>query len=289
MTIILNQSIPVNSLNSNAPEVVISPPGRWQHIDLREIWSYRELLIFFSWKDFKVRYKQTVVGALWALIQPFFSMIVFTIFFGKFAQIPSEGVPYSIFVFVGLLFWQLFSSNVTDVSNSLISNQSIVTKVYFPRLLLPFSYFLTNFVDFSLGWVMLVLLFVYFKFTPNLTGLLVYPLLIAIIFMTSSGIGLFLASINSKYRDVRYVLPYFIQLLMFVSPVIYPPSLLGDMAWILALNPLSAVITTARSSLLGTAPVSVQSIVVSLVIATVLFSIGTAFFKRSEAYFADIV
>jgi len=270
-------------------ETIIKPISGWHALDLAEIWQYRELLYFFTWRDLKVRYKQTAIGVAWAIFQPFLTMVVFTIFFGQFAKIPSEGVPYPIFVYCGLLLWQFFASSLTDISNCMISNQSIVTKVYFPRLLLPMSYILTNFIDFLIASSVLIALMVYYGFVPHLSGLLIFPLLLIITFASSAGLGLLLASINVKYRDVRYVLPYFIQLLLFVSPVIYPASILGQYTWLLALNPMAGVISTARAVLFGLTSISWLSLGFSFVTALALFFAGTFSFKRAESYFADIV
>lgn len=257
--------------------------------DIKEIWDYRELLFFFAWRDFKVRYKQTLIGVIWAFLQPFLTMVIFSVFFGNFAKIPSDGVPYPIFVYVGLLLWQLFSSCLSDVSNSLIANQSVVTKVYFPRLVLPLSFVVIHLADFLISSVILIGLMLYFHFAPHLESLAVLPLLLLITIFASVGLGLCLASINVKYRDVRYVLPFFIQLLLFVTPVIYPASILGKYMTILALNPMSGVISTARAILLTNIPISWESLSLSALSATILMILGLIFFKRMERYFADLV
>ena len=257
--------------------------------DFKEIWAYRELLYFFTWRDFKVRYKQTFIGIAWALFQPFMSMVVFSLFFGALAGVPSDNVPYPIFVYVGLLFWQFFSDALSDTSGALISNQAIVTKVYFPRLLLPVSTVITKLLDFAIASVILVGLMLYYNFVPNLSGLLLLPLLLLITFMAALGGGLFLASINVKYRDVRYILPYFIQLFLFVTPVIYSASIAGKYSWILAFNPMSGVIQSARAAFLHTAPINWLLISISLTAAIVVLIIGTITFKKTERYFADII
>jgi lipopolysaccharide transport system permease protein len=257
--------------------------------DFKEIWNHRELLYFFTWRDFKVRYKQTFIGVAWALFQPIVSMIVFSLFFGKLAGIPSDGVPYPIFVYVGLLFWQFFSEALNDTSNSLISNQSIVTKVYFPRLILPISTVATKLVDFCIAAIILIGLMFYYHFVPSLEGLLLLPLLLAVTFIAALGSGLILASINVKYRDVRYILPYFIQLLLFVTPVIYSASIAGKYSWILAFNPMSGVIQTARAAFLHTAPINWLLITISIVTSIAILVVGTIIFKKTERYFADII
>ncbi|NDE04713.1 MAG: ABC transporter permease, partial [Flavobacteriia bacterium] len=240
-----------------ANTVTIIQPKKLFHLrDLKEIWQYRELLYFFTWRDLKVRYKQTYIGAAWAIFQPFITMVVFSVFFGGLAKIPSDGVPYPIFVYVGLLFWQFFSSALSDTSNTLISNQSIITKVYFPRLILPISSVLTKLVDFAIASLILIGLMFYYGYMPHISGFLIMPLLLLISFMASVGGGLVLASVNVKYRDIRYALPFFIQILLFVTPVIYPASIAGAYSKLLALNPMMGVIQNARAAMLGTTPIN---------------------------------
>ncbi|PJE73345.1 MAG: phosphate ABC transporter permease [Candidatus Tagabacteria bacterium CG10_big_fil_rev_8_21_14_0_10_40_13] len=257
--------------------------------DFKEIWRYKELLYFFTWRDFKVRYKQTIIGILWAVFQPFMTMVVFSVFFGTLLKIPSDNIPYPIFVYTGLLFWQFFSSALSETSTILISNQSIITKVYFPRLILPLSSVATKFVDFAIAAVILGGMMAYYGYTPQLASFLVLPILLVITFMAAVGGGLFLASINVKYRDVRYVLPFFIQILLFLTPVIYPASIAGKYSWLLALNPMMGVIQNARAALLGTAPINWILIGISFAVCAVLLAIGTIYFKKVERYFADIV
>lgn len=268
---------------------VIKPKKLFSLSDLKEVWDYRELLYFFTWRDLKVRYKQTAIGLLWAIFQPFMTMVVFTVFFGKVLGIPSDGVPYPIFVYTGLLFWQFFSSALSDTSNVLITNQAIITKVYFPRLILPLSSVATKFIDFAIASVILIGMMFYYSYTPHLIGVLIIPLLLLITFMASVGLGLFLASINVKYRDVRYVLPFFIQILMFVTPVIYPAGALGKYSWILALNPMMGVIQSARAALLGTTVLNWTLIGMSLLATTIIMLIGIYTFKKTERYFADVI
>ncbi len=267
----------------------IKPKKTFSWEDIKEIWRYKELLYFFTWKDFKVRYKQTAIGILWAIFQPFMTMVVFSIFFGRLAKMPSDGIPYPIFVYAGLLFWQFFSSALTGTSSSLVSNANIITKVYFPRLILPISGVITKFVDFFIASIILAGMMVYYGYTPNLSGLFILPLLLLITFMTAVGGGLFLASVNVKYRDVRYVLPYFIQMMLFVTPVIYPASIAGKYSWLLAINPMTGVIKAVRASLFGNAPINWELLAISFVAVLILLVIGTIFFKKTERYFADIV
>jgi len=268
---------------------VIRPKKLFRLSDLREIWLYRELLYFFSWRDLKVRYKQTFIGILWSVFQPFFTMVIFSVFFGGLAKIPSDNVPYPIFVYTGLLFWQFFSDSLTEVSNSLVGNQAIITKVYFPRLIIPAASAVTKFIDFSIAAIILAGMMAYFGITPKLEAVAVVPLLLLITFMGAEGLGLFLAAINVKYRDVRYVLPYFIQLLIFLTPVIYPASIAGKYSKILALNPMMGVVQNARAVLIGTAPVNWSLIGVSTAVSGILLLVGIYVFKKVERYFADIV
>jgi lipopolysaccharide transport system permease protein len=270
-------------------ETVIRPKKTFSFDDLREVWQYRELLYFFSWRDLKVRYKQTFIGIAWAIFQPFVTMVVFSVFFGGLAKIPSDGVPYPIFVYVGLLFWQFFSSALTDTSMALVSNQTIVTKVYFPRLVLPISTVITKLIDFAVATIILIVLMFYYGYVPHITGLLIIPLLLLITFFASVGLGLVLASINVKYRDVRYALPFFVQIILFITPVIYPASIAGKYSKILAINPMMGVIQGARAALLGTTPINWALINISLVSTTILMVFGIYVFKKTERYFADII
>ena len=268
---------------------VIRPKKMFSLDDIREIWRYKELLYFFTWRDLKVRYKQTAIGVAWAVFQPFMTMVVFSVFFGNLLKVPSDNIPYPIFVYTGLLFWQFFSGALSSTAGTLISNQSIITKVYFPRLILPLSAVVTELVDFAVAGLMLVVLMFYFHYTPHLIGLLILPLLLLITFLAAVGGGLFLASINVKYRDVRYVLPYFIQILLFLTPVIYPSSIAGKWSWILATNPMTGVIKAARGALLGTEPVNWLLLLISFAAVSILMVVGVYFFKKTEGYFADIV
>jgi lipopolysaccharide transport system permease protein len=274
---------------ADGANITIRPKKIFSISDLQEVWKYRELLYFFTWRDLKIRYKQTFLGISWAIFQPFVTMVVFSLFFGEILKVPSDGVPYPIFIYTGLLFWQFFSSALTDTSNILITNQSIITKVYFPRLVLPLSSVLTKFIDFIIASFILIGMMVYYGYAPNIAGLLIIPLLLLITFMASAGLGLFLASINIKYRDVRYILPFFIQILMFITPVIYPAGILGKYSWILVLNPMTGVIQSARSALLGTTELNWVLIGLSVVTTLILMLIGIYTFKIAERYFADII
>ncbi|MDB5239122.1 MAG: Transport permease protein [Candidatus Parcubacteria bacterium] len=270
--------------------VTVIRPKRLFHLsDLKELWNYRELLYFFSWRDLKVRYKQTAIGVLWSILQPLVTMLVFSFFFGRLANIPSDGVPYPIFVYTGLLFWQFFSDALGETSNSLLANKSIITKIYFPRLILPISSVITKFVDFAISSLILVGLMIYYGYAPHLSGLLILPVLLALTFIAAIGLGLLLSAVNVKYRDVRYALPFFIQILLFVTPVIYPASIAGKYSKILALNPMMGVIQSARAALLGTTPINWMLILTSFIAGMVLLVIGLMYFKKTERYFADVI
>jgi lipopolysaccharide transport system permease protein len=257
--------------------------------DIKEIWRYRDLLYFFTWRDVKVKYKQTAIGVFWAILQPFMAMVVFSVFFGRLIKVPSDGIPYPIFVYTGLLLWNFFSSSLSAVSNCLVGNQGILTKIYFPRLIIPISAILTNLIDFVIASVILVGLMFYYGYLPNLIGILILPLLVLISFMAALGFGLFLASINVKYRDVRYVLPYFIQMMMYVTPVIYPTSITGKYSKLLALNPMTGVVKAARAAILGNAPINWLLLGISAGACFITVIIGFYFFKKTERTFADIV
>ncbi len=273
----------------SSPITVIRPKKLFRFSDLKELWNYRELLYFFSWRDIKVRYKQTFIGMGWAIFQPLITMVVFTVFFGRLAGIPSDGVPYPIFVYTGLLFWQFFSGALSETASVLIANQSIITKVYFPRLILPISSVTTKLVDFAIAAIILGGLMIYYGYIPGLASILVIPILLVISFMASVGGGLVLASLNVKYRDVRYALPFFIQMLLFVTPVIYPASIAGSYSKILALNPMMGVIQNARAALLGTAPINWLLIGISFIACLILLVVGIYMFKKVERYFADLI
>jgi lipopolysaccharide transport system permease protein len=270
-------------------ETIIKPKKIFSLQDISEVWQYKELLYFFVWRDLKVRYKQTSIGILWAVFQPFITMVVFSIFFGGLAKIPSDGVPYPIFVYVGLLFWQFFSNALTDTSNAMVANQSIITKVYFPRLILPISTVVTKLIDFAIATVILIGLMFYYGYMPHISGLFILPLLLLITFMASVGTGLFLAAVNVKYRDVRYALPFFVQILLFLTPVIYPASIAGKYSFVLALNPMMGVIQGARAALLGTTVLNWTLIYMSLGGTILLMIFGIYVFKTTERYFADII
>jgi lipopolysaccharide transport system permease protein len=271
-------------------ELVIRPKNAWWRLDWLEVWSYRDLFYFLSWKDVKVRYKQAAIGAAWAIFQPLMSMVVFSIFFGKYAGLPSDGIPYPIFVYAGLLFWQFFSGSLTGISSSFSGNEGLITKVYFPRIILPVSAILTSLVDFLVAAVILVALMLYYGFRPSAWALLAVPALIVATVLSALGLGLLLASLNVKYRDVRHILPFLMQTLIFVTPVIYPVSIVSERyRWILGLNPMAGIITTARAGILGTGQVDWTLNAISLACMAVYLIIGYVYFKKVERFFADVI
>ncbi|MCP4680997.1 MAG: ABC transporter permease [Desulfobacterales bacterium] len=275
--------------NSTIPRTIIEPKKGWVPIDLKQIRQYRELFYFLTKRDIKVRYKQTVLGGLWAVIQPVFTMIVFTLFFGRLAKIPSDGIPYPIFVYAGLLPWTYFSNALSASGNSLVGNANLITKVYFPRLIVPASASLAGLLDFFIAMLVLGVLMIYYQFVPGL-GLLLFPVLVVLTFMCAVGVGLWLSALNVQYRDIRYVIPFLIQIWMFVSPVIYPVSMIKEKyQWLLALNPMGGVIRAYRASVLGHQAIDWLLLGISTAIILVIFISGLFYFRRMERYFADIV
>lgn len=269
---------------------VIRPPRGWFRIDVKELWAFRELAYFFVWRDLKVRYKQTALGALWAILQPFVAMVVFSVFFGKLARMPSDGIPYPIFVYSGLILWNYFSFSLSHAAGSMVENAGIIKKIYFPRLIIPIASSLTGLVDFVIAILILVGLMAYYRFVPSPAVLLYLPALLVITFLTAVGVGSFLASVNVKYRDVRYAMPFFIQMLLFVTPVIYPISIVGErFRWLLALNPMSSVIETVRGLLFRGGAIDSAMLLFSSGIALTLFVFGVMYFRRTEQFFADII
>jgi lipopolysaccharide transport system permease protein len=276
-------------MNKNT-EIVIKPRSKLSLLDLSEVWRYRELFIVFAWRDIKVRYKQTILGAAWAVFQPLTSMFIFTIFFGNFAKIPSGELPYPLFVLTGLIFWNYFSGILSRASGSLIENEGIVKKVYFPREILPLSTVGANLVDFGISLVLLLLVSLYFRFIPNTLVLLVVPLGLIIATLGAGGLGLLFSAFNVKYRDVRYALPFFIQMMIFLTPVIYPTSIMRpSFRFLIALNPVAGVIEAARVVFSGGTVLNWTSLAISGVSSIVLFIIGLYYFKSTERFFADIV
>lgn len=267
----------------------IKPTQGWARLQLREMWDYRELLYFLTWRDIKVRYKQTALGAGWAVLQPFFTMIVFSLFFGKLAGIKSDGVPYPIFSFVALVPWTFFSYGLSQSSNSLVASENLIKKVYFPRLIIPVATVLSGVVDFAIAFVVLLLMMAFYGIAPTV-NVFWLPLFIALVAITSLGVGLWLAALNVTYRDVRYVIPFLTQFWMFATPIVYSSTILPH-RWrtIYGLNPMVGVIEGFRWALLGTKVAPGRMVFASSLAAIGLLLGGAFYFRRSEKNFADIV
>jgi lipopolysaccharide transport system permease protein len=275
-------------MTNTEPLVVIEPSPGWKLVSFKDLWAYRELLYFLTWRDVKVRYKQTALGAAWAILQPLFMMLIFTIFFGRLAGVPSSGIPYPLFALAGLVPWTFFSNAITTSGNSLVGSSNLITKVYFPRLLVPAAAMLAGFVDFALAFVMFCVLMIYYGVAPTVQVLFL-PVLILLTALFALGVGTWMSALNVKYRDVRFALPFLIQLWLFVSSVIMPSSALPA-KWrrLLLLNPMSAIIEGYRSALFGLPfdwpALGLASLLTVLVLIYAFYS-----FARVERSFADII
>ena len=267
----------------------IRPASGWVAINLIELWEYRELLYFLTWRDIKVRYKQTVFGVAWAVLQPLSMMLIFTVFFGNLVGVPSDGLPYPIFAFAALLPWQLFSRALTSASTSLVVNQRLITKVYFPRLLIPMSAVLSSLVDFGISLVLLLAMIIFYGIAPT-PMLALLPLFTLLALMTALGVGFWLSALDAQYRDVRHTLPFLTQFWLFATPVVYPASLVPD-RWSLlyGLNPMTGVVEGFRWALLGKTGAPDVMLAVSTIAVLVVFIGGLYYFRRAESTFADVV
>jgi len=270
------------------PLVVIEPNKAWSALDLRDLWAFRELLYFLTWRDVKVRYKQTELGVAWAIIQPLVTMLIFTLFFGRLAGVPSDNVPYPIFAFAGLLAWTFFANAITTSGNSLVGSAHLITKVYFPRMIIPGAAVAAGLVDFAIGFVILVLLMIYYG--VGITwSILMFPVMLLLTTLLALGMGMWMSALNVKYRDVRFALPFIVQLWLYVSPVIYPSSFLPPkFRWLLSLNPMTGIIEGYRSSLFGR-PFNWIDLGVSAAITLGLLIYSSYAFRRMEKSFADII
>ncbi len=261
----------------------------WVTLRLDELWSYRELLYFFTWRDIKIRYKQTIMGASWAIIQPLFTMVIFSLFFGRLAGVPSDDLPYPIFSYAALVPWTFFANGVLQSSNSLVNNANMLKKIYFPRLTMPIASVIAGIIDFILAFVVLLgMMFFYRQFpTINVVWL---PLFLLLALVTSLGVGFWLSAMNAQFRDVRYIVPFLIQAWLFITPVAYPSSLLSE-PWrtLYALNPMVGVVEGFRWALLGTDTAPGPIIFVSAIVAVFLFISGAYYFRRMEKTFADVI
>lgn len=270
-------------------KTTIKPSYGWAALNLRDLLLYRELIFFMTWRDLKVRYKQTLLGASWAILQPFLTMVVFSIFFGNLAKVPSDGVPYPIFSYTALIPWTLFSKALQDASRSLVANSHMITKVYFPRMILPLSSVMAGVVDFLIAFVVLLGMMLFFNIFPTV-NVLVLPLFLLLALVTSIGVGLWLSALNVLFRDINYVLPFLTQFWMYLTPVAYPSSMVpSEWQVIYALNPMTGVVEGFRWALLGTGQPPGIMTLVSSVAAVILLISGMFYFRRMERLFADMV
>ena len=275
--------------DTDLPVVRICPSRGWISLNLRDIWEYRELLYFLTWRDIKVRYKQTVLGAAWAIIQPFFTMVVFSLFFGRLAKMPSDDIPYPIFSYAALVPWTFFANGLSQSSSSLVASANLIKKVYFPRLVVPISAVISGGVDFALAFVVLLGMMLFYGIVPT-AAVVWLPLLLLLALVTSLGVGLWLTAMNVQFRDVRYAVPFLVQAWMFATPIAYPSSLL-DEPWrtLYGVNPMAGVVEGFRWALLGTETAPGPIILVSAVVAVGLLISGAFYFRRMEKTFADVV
>lgn len=270
-------------------EIYIGPRRFWFEVDWRELWHYRELLFFLAWRDIKLRYKQTLVGVGWVVLQPLLTTLVFTIFFGKLARIPSGGVPYPLFYYAGLLPWLYFANAVTGATNAMIQHQHTITKIYFPRLLLPLSSVASGLVDFGVSFLVVVVMAIHYGVRPGL-GLALLPVFLLLTIVCALAVGLWLAALNAVYRDVRYVIPFALQFWMFASPVAYPTWLVpARWRWLYGLNPMTGVIDGFRWGLTGSHPPAWAALGASLLLTLVVLAGGLLYFQRMEDIFADVI
>ena len=274
---------------AEAPVLILKPSSGFLRLKLRDLWEYRELLYFLVWRDVKVRYKQTALGAAWAVLQPVLTMLVFSVFFGRLAKVPSDGIPYPVFAFAALLPWQLFAYALNESSNSLVTNQNLITKVYFPRLVIPISGVVAGLVDFGIAFIVLLALMTYYGIVPT-AAIALLPLFVLLAVVTALAVGLWLSALNVKYRDVRYTIPFLTQFWLFATPVAYPSSLVPE-KWraLYGLNPMAGVVEGFRWVLLGKASGPGPLLWVSVAAVVLLLIGGLAYFRRMEKTFADIV
>ena len=279
----------VDESSATLQRVVIQPPRGWFDLDFAEMWAYRELLYFFVWRDIKVRYKQTVIGAGWAILQPFATMVVFTLFFGKLAKLPPAGIPYPIFFYCALLPWTYFAGALSGATSAVVENQRLITKVYFPRIFLPLTAVIAGLVDFAVAFVMLIAMAFYYGIVPTAAALLL-PALLLLAIATALAAGLWLSALNAIYRDVRYVMPFLVQFWMFASPVAYPSTLVPEKwRWIYGLNPMAGVIEGFRWAITGQGAAPGTMILVSSAVVLAMLVGGLLYFRRMEGTIADVV
>ena len=281
---------PVEEAAPEVPHIRIQPSKGWVSLRLREVWAYRELLYFLVWRDIKVRYKQTVIGAAWAIIQPFFTMVVFSLFFGNLAEVPSDGIPYPIFSYAALVPWTFFASGLSQSSNSLVGSANLIKKIYFPRLVIPISSVLAGVVDFVLAFLVLLGMMLFYGILPTV-NIVWLPLLLLLALVTALGVGLWLSAMNVQFRDVRYAVPFLVQVWMFATPIAYPSSLIENdlLRTLYGLNPMAGVVEGFRWALLGTDTQPGAILIASTLAAVLLLVSGLFYFRRMEKTFADVV
>jgi len=285
-----NTSVDVPTSSQETYHLRIEPSKGWVSLKLRELWAYRELLYFLTWRDIKVRYKQTVLGAAWAILQPFMTMVVFSLFFGNLASVPSDGIPYPIFSYAALVPWTFFATGLSQSANSLVGSSNLIKKIYFPRLVIPISSVLSGVVDFVLAFVVLLGMMLVYGIMPTV-NVLSLPLFVLLAFITALGVGLWLSAMNVQFRDVRYTVPFLTQFWMFASPIAYPSSLIKNdlLRALYGLNPLAGVVEGFRWSLLDSDTAPGPIIIVSSLAAVALLISGAYYFRRMEKTFADVV
>ena len=286
------ENIPASSTVSLPPSeahLSIEPPHGWAALELRELWLYRELLFFLAWRDIKLRYKQTALGAAWAILQPLLTMVIFSVIFGQLAKLPSDGIPYPIFTYAALLPWQLFSFALTNSSNSLINSQNLISKVYFPRLIIPLASTLAGLMDFAIAFLVLLGLMAYYHITPTM-AILYLPLFLILALLSALAVGVWLSALSVEYRDVRYIVPFLTQFWMYATPIAYASSLIPENWRLLyGLNPMTGVVEGFRWALLGIQTSGGSMILVSAVVVVVMFISGLYYFRRMENNFADVI
>ncbi len=275
-------------LRSEQPHIVIEPTRGWQALDLADLWRFRELLFFLAWRDVKVRYKQTVLGVTWAILQPLLTMVIFSVIFGQLAKLPSEGFPYPIFTYTALLPWQLFAFALTNSSNSLVGSQNLISKVYFPRLVIPIASVVPGLIDFAFSFVVFVGMMIYYH-VPLTPRILTLPLFLLLALVTAMAVGLWLSALNVEYRDVRYVVPFLTLFWQYATPVAYSVTLIPEKWRLLyGLNPMTGVVEGFRWALLGSGQVGGMLLVSGAIVLLLLIG-GLLYFKRMEATFADVI
>jgi lipopolysaccharide transport system permease protein len=285
----MNLAQPDDATVSSMPVLVLEPSRGLVRLNLRDVWAYRELLFFLVWRDVKVRYKQTVLGVAWAVLQPVMTMIVFSVFFGRLAGLPSDGLPYPVFTFAALLPWQLFAYALSESGNSLVASQNLITKVYFPRLVVPLAAVLAGLVDFAIAFAVLLMLMLYYGIVPG-RAVVYLPLFVVLVIATALAVGLWLSSLNVKYRDVRYTIPFLTQFWLFLTPVAYSSSMVPA-RWrpLMGLNPMAGVVEGFRWALLGSGAAPGPELAVSVLAVAVLLTGGVIYFRQTERAFADLV